>query len=417
MSEFFVCLFLFCFFRWKSRLIGLGQIGLGCGLPWRHYLLQCSQRVARDIRENLRATHRVFVFMAMSRHALALTVFAGVVSNGTPQTVKEGHRVGGDSSSQTFNTTALDCGMRHILLQRATDLLPWRSTHRDIFDALELESLCGDSPVKTGDSNAVSNLGKEGNGFVLSKESSTSARDDVWYVDPGTNGSDEIGDGTVAQPFATVEAALAASRATRHTANLGEAASSPQTIVLRAGVHFLNATIVLGPDDSGTTITAAEGEEAWLSGGLLIPVGAPWERVNNAGISTPSVWALDIPLVSDVTGLFSVSAPTEAILPTASERIQSEEQPHSRFTRARFPNGDAETTQWGYASVGRYNFSLPGASVTEWHKPPAGAPSPSIVFVDLSVRQIVFIRCYVLHLYACVYVCAYIYFKWHVRLW
>ena len=43
--------------------------------------------------------------------------------------------------------------------------------------------------------------------------------------------------------------------------------------------------------------------------------------------------------------------------------------------------------QWGYASQGRYNFSLPAAAVREWHRPPAGGKAPGFAFVDGDARD------------------------------
>ena len=77
------------------------------------------------------------------------------------------------------------------------------------------------------------------------------------YVDYA-NGSDANA-GTQAAPLKTVAAALAATRAAG-----GGAGSS---IVLRAGTHFLAAQLDLTAADSGLTVQAFPGEEAWLSRG------------------------------------------------------------------------------------------------------------------------------------------------------
>lgn len=47
-------------------------------------------------------------------------------------------------------------------------------------------------------------------------------------------------------------------------------ASGARTIVLHAGIHYLNETMVLSAKDSGLTIMGAPGEEAWISGGVLL---------------------------------------------------------------------------------------------------------------------------------------------------
>jgi hypothetical protein len=45
---------------------------------------------------------------------------------------------------------------------------------------------------------------------------------------------------------------------------------------------------------------------------------------------------------------------------------------HRRLTRARFPNADVETSQWGYDSPLADQYSIEAAKVKEWTKPPAG---------------------------------------------
>jgi hypothetical protein len=57
-----------------------------------------------------------------------------------------------------------------------------------------------------------------------------------------------------------------------------------------------------------------------------------------------------------------------------------------RFTRARYPNSNPETAQWGYASPDRLAYSLPvqdpeGDIVLEWHRPPPGQ-IPTFDYVD-----------------------------------
>lgn len=77
------------------------------------------------------------------------------------------------------------------------------------------------------------------------------------------------------------------------------------------------------------------------------------------------MWETALPGVSDVPGLFLV-------------------EPHIRFTKSRYPNANAETAQWGYASVLRDQYSLAAEAVSEWWKPPKGA-LPDFDFIDLSV--------------------------------
>ena len=209
----------------------------------------------------------------------------------------------------------------------------------------------------------------------------------MWFVSTSGDG-DDTGNGTIDRPFATVAAALDAARKWSRTSTSGapnSVASKSKSIVLRGGIHFLNSTLTLGPADSGTTITVAAGEEAWLSGGTLIPVGAPWRQQQaaysptNDGTAEPTVWVLDLPSLDDVLGLFSLNATLDS-----HDGQRQQKYVHRRFTRARFPNADVEVTQWGYASEGRFNFSLPAGTVSEWHRPPVAGAVPSYTFVNLS---------------------------------
>ena len=69
--------------------------------------------------------------------------------------------------------------------------------------------------------------------------------------------------------------------------------------------------------------------------------------------------------------------------------------PHRRLTRARFPNGDLETVQWGYASPTQWDVALPGecrgcrpSAVDEWLLPPAGSlRKPRFAYVDLTTAN------------------------------
>jgi hypothetical protein len=244
------------------------------------------------------------------------------------------------SAKYDFDSKALDCGVRRVILGRANKLFPNKA--RETFDSLELEGLCGDTPPKR-----VSHVAPS---FDLGAESLR------FYVDPLEGNDFTSFKGTVGAPFATVYRALKAAR------DVDISEGEQKTIVLKAGIHFLNETMALTAADSGTTITNAPGEEAWLSGGKLLPATTLWKP----SATKANIWEADLSALGldDVPGLYSCD-------------------PHRRYTRARYPNADAETTQWGYASVGRYNFSLPSGSVEEWWKPAKGKV-PTMRKVDFS---------------------------------
>ena len=81
----------------------------------------------------------------------------------------------------------------------------------------------------------------------------------TFYV--ATDGSDANA-GTSVSPFLTLERAQRAARA----------AKAPATVLLRGGRYYLNATLRLGAEDSGTTWAAVEGDAkpVVLSGGKLL---------------------------------------------------------------------------------------------------------------------------------------------------
>lgn len=231
------------------------------------------------------------------------------------------------ANGQAFSgSMKLECGYRKLALENAKAAQPWL-THAqtiDIFEALELETECGESPPP--DTAAA---------LPAAADAIDAARS--VFVESSERGG--------------VQLALAELRAS---------GGKKDTIVLNHGVHFLNDTLTLGADDSGTTITAAPGADAWLSGGQ--PLGKlAWERVDHP--SGGSVWAASLkdvaPAVESVPGLFTTAT-------------------HDRFVRARFPNANPETAQWGYSSAAKDTWSLNSDQVYEWIKPEAGAaPTPT----------------------------------------
>ena len=79
---------------------------------------------------------------------------------------------------------------------------------------------------------------------------------ELWVAPTGSDSNA----GTRDAPFATWARALVASRAS----------SKPMTVVFRAGTYPLNATIVLTPEDSGTTFRSALGEKVHFRSGAAL---------------------------------------------------------------------------------------------------------------------------------------------------
>ncbi len=92
-----------------------------------------------------------------------------------------------------------------------------------------------------------------------------------FYVAP--DGSDNNA-GTKAKPFATLERARDAVRASREAAAEGAAA----TVCLRGGNYFLSETFRLDDRDSGVTFRAAAGEEPVVYGGARITGWKKWKE-------------------------------------------------------------------------------------------------------------------------------------------
>ena len=228
----------------------------------------------------------------------------------------------------------LECGARRIALEQATTLLPDRPLlPSELFDALELQD-CGDTPPAARARTRAPDVAK------------TKPRSDdfVLRVNAAADGSSD------AMTFKTVARAVDAARALRP-------AERAVRIELAEGVHFLNQTLELDARDANTTIAGAPldadgAPTSWLSGGELLKKDSlEWARATEMfGAGTP-VWVATVPesVASNLSGLFTLA-------------------PHRRLTRARYPNGDAELTQWGYNSVGRMDYSLPLEGVAEWVK-------------------------------------------------
>jgi hypothetical protein len=179
-----------------------------------------------------------------------------------------------------------------------------------VFDGLELKS-CGDS------SPSITNLAKA---RAVIPEQPVEQAAVVFYADANASVG---GDGSLNAPFPSVADALEAVRNARH--NL----TTPSAVVyLRAGTFFVQEEIVLSELDSNLTISAYQGEEVWLSGG--VPLESPsWSDAGGG------VWQtrLEGPGIADIPSLFTL-------------------RPHTRLNKARFPNADPEIDKWGFPGWG-----------------------------------------------------------------
>ena len=141
----------------------------------------------------------------------------------------------------------LDCSMRRLMYKRANTVQPWRAPHRAVFDSLQLGSQCGETPP-------------ESTAFQPQPEAPTALSTEPSVFVDAIRGDDHHS-GIEVRPVRTVHAAV----------DICRQPGGPRRVVLRAGNHFLNQTLQLGPSDSGLTITAFPGEHPWLSGGDHVP--------------------------------------------------------------------------------------------------------------------------------------------------
>ena len=246
-------------------------------------------------------------------------------------------------TTQALNKTALDCEMRLLAMKYAQKIQPWRRfpadpLFRQLHDALQLENLCHIPPPLDHKDDSTTNEVE----FTCASKHCLR----VGYIQPPF------------LSFSTVHEALEFSsnilRDPHHT-----------TIILGEGIHSLKSTINLQKQDSGLSIVGYPGRDVWLSGALEIPADTKWSYDCSVNLNVR---------VANLTNLLNNHP-----LP----RLPSLFSTHKRWNRARYPNGDVETTQWGYQSPGRFNHSIPADQVLEWHRPQPGRV-PDFTYVDLT---------------------------------
>jgi hypothetical protein len=175
------------------------------------------------------------------------------------------------SVGQASVRDSFDCQMRELAVEFAERIQPLRSGQAfvDIADALDGTpekaagcSVAGGAAARGAAARAAA--GGRTSRFPLLHAPARAAGvgGETFYV--AVNGSD-ANPGTQAAPFATVAAALAASRKT----------PGWDTILLRGGEYFNQPTVVLTALDSGLTLQNFPGEEVWLSGATPL-AGVTW---------------------------------------------------------------------------------------------------------------------------------------------
>lgn len=182
-----------------------------------------------------------------------------------------------------------ECEIRLLAYEYALRLRPGESPLLDVFDALELNEMCGATRPAPGPSPTPPSY-PEPSGVT-----------ERFIVGKGKN------------EYETVAAALKASRASAKP-------GAEKIILVRGGVHYLDAPIALDKRDSGLTVSNYPGEAAELSGGK--PLTTRWRPFNVS--DDANVWVTDVDAsVSEIPGLAT-------------------ESPHVRLIRARWPNANPE---------------------------------------------------------------------------
>ncbi|CAB9498027.1 expressed unknown protein [Seminavis robusta] len=257
--------------------------------------------------------------------------------------------------------------MRSLALEFAKKLQPWRKPDDPIFleihDALQLSTLCDQVKPPTGTSHEKAmNDSKEQEEMLMiscsssASSSASSTRNDALCIFVVPNATTN-GDGSLEHPVGCLHEALDISRLARKNATKYGLKDRVTKIVLREGIHELNhKPLRLSGEtfDNHLQILVYPGEEAWISGGITLPQSLKWDRWDQSD----KVWVTNLSeIMQNVSNLPSVPS----VFTT-----------DTRLIRARYPNGNPELDQWGYATPDKDRVSIPSDEALEWHKPPKG---------------------------------------------
>ena len=207
---------------------------------------------------------------------------------------------------------ALDCALRVLALEVATERISRGGAHgprnlRSVWDSLEFPTACPASPPPRP-------------GAARRPVGPATLPTDALYVD-WASGLDS-NSGAVGAPLKTVENALLRSIADGPT---------PRAIVLRHGTHPLRSTLEIGPAHSGLHLTAYPGEQAILSGGAHLSLDFSSKTIN--GIQA---------LVATIPDSVPREHFTELFVEDGNDNALNQGG-LSRYTKARWPDGDPET--------------------------------------------------------------------------
>ena len=236
----------------------------------------------------------------------------------------------GDGLLSPVNVDAsLDCELRNLAYQYAQKLLPQYGSLKAVYDALQLHNC--DISLSSG------KLYKPQPFLYQSyKEGAVEI-----YVD-AVNGNDD-NSGDMSHPLQSIVKAIELFRS--------QVVRSPTTIYLRKGTYYLQQTVRLDPTDSGLTIAGYKDEAPVISGGKLYKFS--WKPYSSKFYPDLKMF------VTDLTD--------QSPLPFNQLFIEGR-----RAVRARYPNGNPETTGLHTDPTGYFS------AVDHWYHTP---PTPGTSFV------------------------------------
>jgi len=201
-----------------------------------------------------------------------------------------------------------DCKAKIFAWQFAQTIQPWRSNLKDVYDALQLQSLCN----YTFDNTIQQKSAAKPPHFEL-EPSATEI-----YVD-AVNGNDN-NQGTLASPFRTVAQAVQASRG-----------KGGATVFLRAGIYYLQDTIQLGSQDSDLSFSNYNDEAVQINGGKILKTN--WQPYN---VAKPVISKTGHASVA--TNIYVADLTDQNITSIVGLQVNG-----VRAVRARFPNANPAT--------------------------------------------------------------------------
>ena len=207
----------------------------------------------------------------------------------------------GDGLTPINAEPSLDCDLRNLAYQYAQKLLPQYGSFQAVYDALQLQNC-----------DIILSSGKLYEPRPFLYQSYKEGAIEI-YVD-AVNGNDD-NSGDISHPLQSIVKAIELFRS--------QVVRSPTTIYLRKGTYYLEQTLKLSPADSGLTIAGYEDEAPVISGGKLYKFS--WKPYRSKFYPDLKMF------VTDLTD--------QSPLPFNQLFIDGR-----RAVRARYPNGNPETT-------------------------------------------------------------------------